>query len=87
MVVTEEEAVRNLPALLDRAAAGEEVVIQRGDKQLHIVAGSPVRPRKASEVLAILNSRPEVIPDPDYAKDVLDGIQERSGPWEPPAWD
>lgn len=51
--VSEEEAVRNLPALLARVRAGAEIVIENASAQAAILRAAEPRIRSISESIAL----------------------------------
>ena len=90
--IPEEEAARNLSEVLDRALAGEEVLIRHGEKEVRLVpepkryAGRPLK-----EVLAILEEidRTEGLTpmDPDFADDMVAIHEEMNRPLDTSKWD
>ena len=82
--ISEAEAARDFAALVDRALAGEEIVVRRGDEDLVVL--SPVSSRRRlwtiGEAIERLEPRkadgPLAIPDEDFAADVA-SARERWG--------
>jgi len=90
--ITETELARDVHAVLEKVQQGVEIIVEQDHRPVAVIR-SPKRPgRLISECIASakayedkLGYRP--IPDPDFAKDVEDGIRERSQPFNPPSWD
>ena len=94
--ISEAEAAKDLPGLIDRMRAGAEVVIERGERPVAMLRDAslttPVfQPRTLSESLAILkeierergySSRM----DEDFAADLREIVNNRKG-WNPPDWE
>jgi antitoxin (DNA-binding transcriptional repressor) of toxin-antitoxin stability system len=91
MHVNEDDAVRDLAAILKRVQAGAEVVIERDSQPLAVIrAAAPVR-RTISQCIALAVAHEEEtgqapVLDPDFAADVDEIVRNRK-PWNPPSWD
>jgi antitoxin (DNA-binding transcriptional repressor) of toxin-antitoxin stability system len=88
--VTETEAVRDLPALLERVRTGAEVVILRDHQPLAVIRSASAE-RTISECITLAEAHEREsgeapVLDPDFAEDVEDIIRNRR-PRTPPAWD
>lgn len=90
--IPEEEAARNFSALLDRALAGEEVFVCRGESEVRLVP-EPRRyvGRTLAETLAILDeidrTKGLTPMDPDFAADMEAIHEEMNRPLDTSAWD
>ena len=78
--------------MLEKVWQGTEVVIEHDHRPIAVIRQPQRSGRLISECITLakayedkLGYRP--IPDPDFAKDVEDGIRERSQPFDPPPWD
>jgi antitoxin (DNA-binding transcriptional repressor) of toxin-antitoxin stability system len=90
--ITETELARDVHAVLEKVQQGVEVIIEQDHRPVAVIKTPPTPGRKISECIALakayenkLGYRP--IPDPDFAKDVEEGIATRSQPFNPPSWD
>lgn len=90
--ITEIELARDVHAVLEKVQQGIEVIIEQDHRPVAVIKTPPAPGRKISECIALakayedkLGYRP--IPDPDFAKDVEEGIAARSQPLNPPSWD
>ena len=93
--ISEAEAASDFAAVLARARAGAEIVIEGREPIVVIRAGEvpaePVRGRLLSECIALAKAHEEEtgkIPvlDPDFAADLEEIVKNRK-PWNPPAWE
>jgi antitoxin (DNA-binding transcriptional repressor) of toxin-antitoxin stability system len=90
--ITEKELAHDVHGVLEQVRQGIEVIIEENHRPVAVIK-IPAQPgRKISECIALakayegkLGYRP--IPDPDFARDVEDGIASRSQPFNPPSWD
>jgi antitoxin (DNA-binding transcriptional repressor) of toxin-antitoxin stability system len=85
--VTEAEAVRDFHALLDRMREGAEIVIEEDHRPVAVLRTTQEPGRSIDEAIAIADAFEAApgyapIPDPDFAKDVQEGIDAHSKPWE-----
>ena len=91
MHVNEDDAVRDLAAILKRVQAGAEVVIERDSQPLAVIrAAAPVR-RTISQCIALAEAHEKEtglapVLDPDFAADVDEIVRSRK-PWNPASWD
>ena len=85
--VSEDDAVRDLAAILKRVQAGAEVVIERDAQPLAVIRAAEPARRTISECIALLPADSTATIDPDFAKDVEAAIAAHREPLEPPAWD
>ena len=90
--IPETEAARDLPGLLARVRAGEEIVIEK-DFSPAVVLRMAVEPRGRllSESIALAEAHAkelgyEPVMDPEFAADLKEIIDSRK-PWNPPAWE
>jgi antitoxin (DNA-binding transcriptional repressor) of toxin-antitoxin stability system len=86
--MNESDVTANFADVIEKVRHGVEVVVERNHQAVAVIR-SPKRPgRLISEVLADLRARGStVIPDDKFARDVEEGIRERSQPWNPPSSD
>lgn len=90
--ITETELARDVHGVLEQVRQGVEVIIEDNHRPVAVIK-TPAQPgRKTSECIALakayedkLGYRP--VPDPDFARDVEEGIAARSLPFSPPSWD
>lgn len=87
--ISEAEAASDFSALMSRARAGAEIIIENGERPVAVIhAAEPVR-RGVSECIALAKAHEEEtgkapILDPDFAEDVEEIINHRK-PWNPQA--
>ena len=91
--ISESEAPLDLPGLIDKVRAGDEVAVQRGPNVVAVIRKplDEFKPRKLSEALAIAEALAQArgydaIMDEDFAADLEEIIRDRA-PWNPPKWD
>jgi hypothetical protein len=86
--ITEAELARDVHGVLAKVEGGTEIVVEQDHRPVAVIR-SPIRTgRPISECIAMAEARgSKVTPDEGFAKDVEDGIRERSQPWNPPSWD
>ena len=90
--ITEAELAHDVHGVLEQVRQGIEVIVEQNHRPVAVIK-TPVQPgRKISECIALakayedkLGYRP--VPDPDFARDVEDGIASRNQPFNPPSWD
>jgi antitoxin (DNA-binding transcriptional repressor) of toxin-antitoxin stability system len=70
--IPEEEATKDLKALLARVAQGDEFVIDGATTSFRLVPSTPMKPRTGAEMLEILANLPgeRGVMDEDFARDV-----------------
>jgi len=88
--VSEADAARDLPAILERVQAGVEVVIDRNDQPLAVIRAAVPARRTISECIALAEAHEKEtgnapVLDADFAADVEEIVRNRK-PWNPPAW-
>ena len=91
--ISEAEAAKDFPGLIDRVRGGDEVAIERDAKVVAVVrnAAAEFKPRSLSESLAIAEALEKergypAIMDEDFAADMREIIESRSK-WNPPDWE
>jgi antitoxin (DNA-binding transcriptional repressor) of toxin-antitoxin stability system len=89
--IPEAEAARSLSALIVRAHAGEEIVIDNGGLTVALTPSPAPRRRSVSECIALARKHEETtgeapVMDADFAADIEEIVRQRK-PWNPPAWD
>jgi hypothetical protein len=77
---------------LAKVREGVEVVVEQDHHPVAIIKTPLAVGRKISECIALAKAHEDrlgygPVPDPDFAKDVQAGIDARSEPLSPPAWD
>ena len=81
------EASRAFSRLLDRVESeGGRFLVHRRGNDVCVMAPPPVAPRRASECIAYLRSRPPVVLDGRFGSDLRDILAGESVA-EAPAWD
>jgi len=90
--ITDTELARDVHAVLEKVRQGVEVIIEHNNRAVAVIKtpSAPVRGIRDSIARARayedqLGYKP--VPDPDFAKDVEEGIAARSHPLDPPSWD
>ncbi len=90
--MNENEVTANFADVLEKIRNGVDVIVEQDHRPVAVICAPKRSGRLISECIASakayedkLGYRP--IPDPDFAKDVEDGIRERSQPFNPPSWD
>ena len=89
--ISEEEAIRDMPALLARVRAGEEVVIESKEYPAAILHSADVPRRSISESIALAEARSkelgyEPVMDAEFAADMEEILHNRK-PADRSAWD
>ncbi len=86
--ITEAELVRDVRAVLRSVEQGDEVVIEQDRRPVAIIK-SPLRAGcLLSESIALAEARNSTAKlDEGFMKDVKEGIDSRSQPWNPPSWE
>lgn len=90
--ITEAELARDLHAVLAKVRLGIEVVIELDNRPVAVIKTPPRSGRKISECIALAEAYEKrlgyaPVPDPDFAKDVQEGIDAHREPFQPPSWD
>jgi antitoxin (DNA-binding transcriptional repressor) of toxin-antitoxin stability system len=90
--ISEEEAARDIVALLERAREGETIRVERsGRPGVMIVLDEPVNARSVRAIIEGLRQREEVqglaIPDDDFAADVAEARKRYNASRDHSAWD
>lgn len=80
------EASRTFSRLLDEVAAGRRFRVHRRGRDVCAILPPPVSGRRASECLALIRSRPPVLLDDRFAKDLLE-VLKREPVEERAEWD
>jgi antitoxin (DNA-binding transcriptional repressor) of toxin-antitoxin stability system len=84
---TEEASATSLASLLARVSAGNEFVIESGQRPIAVLrAAEPIR-RRISECIALLPEQSAATIDPDYLEDVNAAVESQRLSLRPPAWD
>jgi len=85
--ISEADAARDLPSLLAKVRAGEEIRIDSGSETYALIRAGSDQPRKLSEVLASIKRHAEETGlDDGFADDVESGmrlhrLEPRTDPW------
>lgn len=85
--ISEADAGLDIPGLLARVAAGEEVIIESGSGNFAVVPASTPVWRSAQEILARLPKESSARIDEDFARDVKEAVMAHREPLNPPNWD
>jgi antitoxin (DNA-binding transcriptional repressor) of toxin-antitoxin stability system len=90
--ITESELARDVHGVLEKVQQGVEVIVEQNHRPVAVIRLPKKAGRPISECIAAAKAYEEKlgyrpIPDPDFAKDVEDGIRERGQPFNPPSWD
>jgi antitoxin (DNA-binding transcriptional repressor) of toxin-antitoxin stability system len=86
--MNETDVTANFADVLEKVRNGVEVIVERNHQPVAVIRGPARSGRLISEVLADLRARGSMtVPDDEFARDVEEGIRERSQPWNPPSWD
>jgi antitoxin (DNA-binding transcriptional repressor) of toxin-antitoxin stability system len=86
--MTSSEVTSNFAAVLQKIREGVEVVVEQDHRPVALIRSPLPQGRLLSECIALAEARgTTTIPDPDFMKDVVEGIAERSKPWIPPTWE
>ena len=90
--ITEKELAHDVHAVLEKVRQGVEVIIEHNHRAVAVIKTPSASGRGIRESIARakayedqLGYRP--VPDPDFAKDVEQGIAARRQPLDPPSWD
>jgi len=86
--ITESELARDLHAVLEKVQQGVEVIVEKDHRPVAVIRPPKRSGRLISECIALAKARGSTVTlDKGFAKDVEDGIRERSRPWNPPSWE
>jgi len=90
--MTESEAARDFHAVVERVREGVEIVIERDHRPVAVIRTPRGAGRSIDEAIAIAEAFEaklgySPVPDPDFAKDVQEGIDAHREPLDPPNWD
>jgi antitoxin (DNA-binding transcriptional repressor) of toxin-antitoxin stability system len=81
--VSETDLVRDLPALLDRIAAGRDVIVERDKTPFAVIRGLTPPRRRLSECIALLSEDSESRLDDTFAEDLRAVVDSRNWVSEP----
>jgi antitoxin (DNA-binding transcriptional repressor) of toxin-antitoxin stability system len=86
--ISESDLARDPYAVLAKVEKGVEVIVERDHRPVATIRPPKRSGRPISACIASAKaSGSKAIPDGDFAKDVEEGIRERSEPWNPPSWE
>lgn len=90
--ITETELARDVHAILEKVQQGIEVIVEQDHRAVAVIRTPAAPGRKISESIALAKAYEDKLgyrptPDPDFAKDIEEGIAARSQPLNPPSWD
>ncbi len=86
--ITETELARDVHAVLEKVQQGVEIIVEQDHRPVAVIRSPKRSGRLISECIALAKARgSKVTLDEGFAKDVEDGIRERSKPWNPPSWE
>lgn len=90
--ITETELARDVHAVLEKVRQGVEVIIEHNHRPVAVIKTPSAPGRGIRESIALARAYEDKlgykpIPDPDFAKDVEEGIAARGQPLNPPSWD
>ena len=86
--ISDADLARDPYAILAKVEEGVEVIVERDHRPVATIKPSPRSGRPISECIASARtSGSKAILDGGFGMDVVEGIRERSQPWNPPAWD
>ena len=86
--MTDSEVSSNFAAVLENIRKGLDVVVEQDHRPVALIR--PVTPegRLLSDCIALAEARGSgVTLDDGFMKDVEEGIEGRSQPWNPPTWE
>ena len=83
-VIRATEASRSFSSLLDRVERGERFLVERRGEEICLMTPPVAGARRASECLAMLRARAEVLLDDRFGSDLLDVIANE--PPDPRPW-
>jgi antitoxin (DNA-binding transcriptional repressor) of toxin-antitoxin stability system len=86
--ITEIELARDVHGVLEKVQQGVEVIVEKDHRPVAVIRSPKRSGRLVSECIALAKARGSTVTlDEGFAKDVEDGIRERSRPWNPPSWE
>ena len=86
--ITETELARDVHGVLEKVRSGTEIIIEQDHRPVAVIRSPERSGRRISECIASAKaSGSKATLDEGFAKDVEDGIRERSRPWNPPSWE
>ena len=86
--ITETELARDVHGVLEKVQGGTEIIIEQDHRPIAVIRSPERSGRLISECIASAKaSGSKATLDEGFAKDVEDGIRERSKPWNPPSWE
>ena len=86
--MTEAEIARDLHGVLEKVRQGAEVVVEDASQPVVVIHQPERKRRTIAECIAIAKARgSKATIDPDFMKDVEEGIARHREPWNPPSWD
>ena len=86
--ISDADLARDPYAVLEKVEEGVEVIVERNRRPVATIRPPKRSGRRISECIASARaSGSKVTLDDGFAKDVEEGIKERSQPWNPPSWD
>jgi antitoxin (DNA-binding transcriptional repressor) of toxin-antitoxin stability system len=90
--ISEAEAARDFHAVLARVREGAEVVIEQDHRPVAVIRAPEGPGRPIAECIAIAKAYEErlgyaPVPDPDFARDVQEGIDAHREPLDVSMWD
>jgi antitoxin (DNA-binding transcriptional repressor) of toxin-antitoxin stability system len=86
--ITESELARDVHGILEKVQQGVEVIVEQDHRPVAVIRSPKRSGRLLSECIALAKARGSTVTlDEGFAKDVEDGIRERSKPWNPPSWE
>ena len=86
--MTESEVASDLHAVLAKVQQGVEVIVEQNHQPVAVIRSPLVKGRLLSECIALAEARSTTaVLDEGFMKDVVQGIAERSKPWNPPSWE
>jgi antitoxin (DNA-binding transcriptional repressor) of toxin-antitoxin stability system len=89
--VSDTEAARDLPKLLDHVREGAEVVIEHDARPVAVLQSAQPEAQTLSEAIAAAKRHEDETgraptADADFAEDMAKIVSDRK-PWNPPAWE
>ena len=86
--MNENEVTANFADVLEKVRNGVEVIVEQNHQPVAVIRAPKRSGRLISECIASAKaSGAKATLDEGFAKDVEDGIRERSKSWNPPSWD
>ncbi len=79
---------RDLHGVLAKVQQGIEIVVEQDHRSVAVIRSPLPKGRLLSECIALAESRGSTATlDEGFMRDVQEGIDGRSQPWKPPAWE